>query len=385
MKLRAFILKVHLYLGLPVGIIIAITCFTGAVLAFEDELEYALSPGLYEVEVGNKRVVLDELKRQAHQYVPDLTLRSITVYSREDRSVEVRTREGKTVFLNPYSGALLGTYTYRESFFYTMFALHRWLLSGDTGKLIVGISTSIFLFILISGVWVWWPKNRRQLKSRLFLKLKKGWKRFNFDLHVSLGIYASVFLFVMAFTGLVWSFDWFHDGVYWITNSEQTSIPAPESDSTVVASAELEKLFERSRVLHPNAPYYRISFPGDNADPYSVSLLPEQAIHPSATSTLYFDQYSGALLSTLHFSDRNLGSRVRRSFYPVHVGTIFGWPTRILAFLACVLGFTFPITGMIIWFNKRSKRWRAWWKTRLRRKERELMPPKEAVHKSVLP
>ena len=217
---------------------------------------------------------------------------------------------------------------------------------------------------------MWWPRNRRQLKARTVVTRKKGWKRFNFDLHVSLGIYAAVFLFIMAFTGLAWSFRWFHNGIYKVTGSEQIRVEPPVStyraDALPVA---WETVLQQAQTVIEGAPYYRISAPRDSAAAYNVRALPEGAPHPQASSTIYLDQYSSEVLSVLHFADRNLGARVRSTFYPVHVGTIFGWPTRILAFIACVLGATFPITGIIIWYNKRSRRWKSRWRRRREKKK----------------
>ena len=246
-----------------------------------------------------------------------------------------------------------------------MFALHRWLLAGDTGKLIVGVSTLLFLVILISGVWVWWPKSRRQLKARTRITQRLGWKRFNFDLHVSLGIYAAVFLFIMAFTGLAWSFEWFHNGIYWVTGSPQTRTEPPQSAlQPDAAPASLEAAYQAAQATLAPAVYYSVSIPEDSASAVSVRALPEDAAHERATTSLYLDQYTGDVLGIERFGDRSLGAQVRMTFYPVHVGSIYGWPTRVLAFLACVLGATFPITGMLIWINKRSKRWRRRWRAR---------------------
>jgi uncharacterized iron-regulated membrane protein len=55
------------------------------------------------------------------------------------------------------------------------------------------------------------------------------------------------------------------------------------------------------------------------------------------------------------FTEKNLGQRVRATFYPVHVGSIAGLPGRIVAFLACVAGVTFPVTGVILWLNRLKK------------------------------
>lgn len=374
MSLRNLFLQIHLYLGLATGLVIAVVCFTGAVLAFEDEIEEALHPERYFVEPAAARLPLDEVVARIQAERPDLVISSVTVHDDPRRSLELSTgRGGPRAFADPYTGALLGTYVYNETFFYTMFALHRWLLAGDTGKLIVGVCTLLFLVILVSGVFVWWPKNRRQLQTRTKVTRTLGWKRFNFDLHVSLGIYAAVFLFIMAFTGLAWSFQWFNDGIYWVTRSPQTRTEPPQSAfQPNTAPVSLEAAYQTASATLGPADYYSLSLPHDSAAALSVRALPEDAAHERATTSLYLDQYSGDVLGVERFADRSLGARVRTTFYPLHVGSIYGWPTRILAFLACVLGATFPITGILIWINKRSKRWRRWWRERRQPAEREV-------------
>jgi uncharacterized iron-regulated membrane protein len=79
-------------------------------------------------------------------------------------------------------------------------SLHRWLLGGSDsiGKTITGISTLIFLFILITGIILWWPKTKNILLRQLKIKQSAGWKRFNHDLHIVLGFYSAIFLFIFA-------------------------------------------------------------------------------------------------------------------------------------------------------------------------------------------
>lgn len=97
--------------------------------------------------------------------------------------------------------------------------MHRWLLDSMKqdggifwGKMIVGTSTLMFVFVLISGVVVWWPRTRKALKNSLKIVANKGWRRFWYDLHVAGGMYALVFLLAMALTGLTWSFQWYRTG-----------------------------------------------------------------------------------------------------------------------------------------------------------------------------
>jgi uncharacterized iron-regulated membrane protein len=230
------------------------------------------------------------------------------------------------------------------------------LLAGDTGKLIVGVSTSMFLFILITGIVLWWPQNRKILKQRLSLKWNAGWKRINHDWHIVIGFYTAIFLFAFAFTGLAWSFKWFNDGIYWITGSENKR-PEPPKSTVLEGTAALsfDQAYTMARKQMPDAEYYTISRPQEADASVTVTVMPADAIHERATHQLFYDKYTGEQLGQLLYQERSLGQRVRTTFYPVHVGSIGGLPGRIIAFISCLAGFTFPITGVILWINRLRK------------------------------
>jgi uncharacterized iron-regulated membrane protein len=188
------------------------------------------------------------------------------------------------------------------------------------------------------------------------LKLNGGWKRLNHDLHIVVGFYAAIFLFAFAFTGLAWSFQWFNDGIYWITGTENVRPEPPLSTPRDGAAAvTLDEVFAAARREAPGAEFYNIQLPKDAEGAFSVMLMPRGAAHERATDQLFFDQYTGTLIGKTLFTEKNLGQRVRATFYPVHVGSIAGLPGRIVAFLACVAGVTFPVTGVILWLNRLKK------------------------------
>jgi uncharacterized iron-regulated membrane protein len=358
---KTFFRNIHLYLGLAAGLVIMITCFTGAALVFEKELQQSIYSERYFVEVNGTALPLETLITNLKATLPDARVTGVKIYSEEDRSVEL-SYSGKekdqngTAFMNPYSGELINLYSYRTTFFYTMFSLHRWLLAGDTGKLIVGISTSIFLFILITGIILWWPENKKKLKQRLKLKWSAGWKRVNHDLHIVLGFYSAIFLFAFAFTGLAWSFQWFNNGIYWVTGTESKRPDPPSSvyDSTF-QTISWDEAYQSVKANVSDVQYYNITSPKDSASTISVTTLSNDPVHEKATDQYYQDQYSGKMLGTFLYQERNLGQRVRSLFYPIHVGSIGGLPGRIIALLTCLAGIIFPVTGVIMWLNRLKK------------------------------
>jgi len=376
--MKIFFRRIHLYLGLAAGLVILSCCLTGAILVFEQDLQMALHKKRYYVDVGAGKLSADRLVRNVQENFPAAKITGVKVYEDEERSAEVnisfpaekenQKTEGQkasgrqtayTVFVDPYTGQILEKYSYRETWFYKVFAFHRWLSGGQssTGKLIVGISTLIFLFILITGMILWWPKTKRVLNQRLKIKWTAGWKRLNHDLHLVFGFYSAIFLFIFAFTGLAWSFRWFNDGMYKLTNSPLKNPTPPRSTYTIDAKQiSFDDALSAAKKIYPAARFYNINLPKDSIDALTVTTLSRNAPHESATDAVYLDQYSGKILGRLEFADRSLGAQVRSTFKPIHTGSIWGMPSKILAFIVCLLGASFPVTGVILWTNRAKKK-----------------------------
>lgn len=392
--MKVFFRRIHLYLSLAAGLVILIACLTGAILVFEKDLQMAANKKRYYVEESGARLSLEGLTDKVKTGFPGHKINGIKVYKDRGRSAEVsisappkkdgkpaenkpaeakpaegrdakkagappQRQPGFTVFINPYTGEILEKYSYQETFFYQVFALHRWLLGGQNsiGKYIVGVSTFIFLFILITGIILWWPKTRRIMASRLKIKWNAGWKRINHDMHLVFGFYSAIFLFIFAFTGLAWSFEWFNNGIYKVTNSPVKQAPPPKSAYVDGAKRiSPDAALASAQTVQKDAEFYSVSFPKDSTEVFSVSSLPAHPVHESATDAVYVDQYSGNVAGTLAFSERSLGARVRSAFKPVHTGSIWGLPSKIIAFIVCLLGVTFPITGTIMWLNRTKKK-----------------------------
>ena len=369
LHMKSFFRTIHLYLSLVSGLFIMTACFTGAVLVFEEELQHTLFHERYfAAEVKELQLPVVQVMASLKASHPDLKVTGIKEFTDPARNIEISVvqepkageKEGKrfTAFVDAYTGELVELYSYGDSFFYTIMSLHRWLLGGDTGKLIMGTATLLFLFIMITGVILWWPKTKAMLKSNLRIMWKGNWKRINHDLHYALGIYTVLFLFIFAFTGLAWSFQWFNDGIYKVTNSSKEPIKPPTStysDTAYLAGIDVDDILSDAYTRVPNAVFFNLGFPKDSSGVYAVSVLRRDAVHETATDNHYYDQYSGEHLKLVGFADRPLGQRVRATFKPVHISSIWGLPSKILGFIVCLFGTTFPVTGVIMWLSRIRK------------------------------
>ncbi|OGX90274.1 PepSY-associated TM helix domain-containing protein, partial [Hymenobacter coccineus] len=264
---------------------------------------------------------------------------------------------GPRLFLNPYTGAIVGEVKTQDSFFHFVEQLHRGLVAGRVGKLVMGINGIIFLFILGTGIVLWWPAARKALTARLTVKWGSSWKRLNHDFHIVLGFYTSLFLFIMAITGVGMSFDWVGKTINTVTHSPQQR-PEPPTSTVPAAAGQTfgaDAALAAARQQAPAAESYNMQLPKEPTGSLQVGILRPGAPTERATDDVYFDRYSGQVLRQTTYAQQPLGQRIRGLFKSIHTGAIFGWPTKVLAFVIVLLGATFPVTGTILWLNRTRK------------------------------
>lgn len=376
--MRKLFAKIHLWLSIPFGIIIAIICLTGAILVFETELLELCYPSRYFVkEVKGEPLPPDVLFSSARQQLPDsIQINGLRVSQDTKRTWQVVLPGKKSAaFINPYTAEITGIDD-GQGFFMQMMRLHRWLLdsykrdgSFSLGKAVVGYSTLALAIILISGLVIWYPRNKKVLKNRLKIKTKSGWHRFFYDLHVSGGFYATLLLLALALTGLTWSFGWYRDAFYTIfgveTTQPQAHAPAP-SDSK--GKSKEKGSHERGRNKHAETDYTQwATVLADLQNRYpqynSITIQDGSATVSSArygntrgSDRYSFDTANGKIKEVQLYEDLPKSGKIRGWIYSVHAGTWGGLTTKILSCLVSLLGAVFAITGYYFWIKKKLRK-----------------------------
>ena len=216
--------QIHLWLSIPFGLIITVICFSGAALVFENEIMELCRHDFYYVsKVEETPLPAGELAQKVAATLPDsISVTGISISSDPAKAYQVNLSKPRraSVYIDQYTGEIKGKYE-RAPFFTTMFKLHRWLLDSMKpdggifwGKIIIGVSTLMFVFVLISGIIIWIPHSTKALKNSLKISVNKGWKRFWYDLHIAGGLYTFIFLLALSLTGLTWSFSWYRTGFF---------------------------------------------------------------------------------------------------------------------------------------------------------------------------
>ena len=369
--MRNFLKQIHIWLSIPFGIVISVICFSGAMLIFEPEITAKVQSNYQRVEhVGVVPLPLDELLRSVEPTLKEgQRITGVTIFDDKELCYKVSLSEPKhaATYIDQYSGEVKGQ-PERLSFFRTMFRLHRWLMDDRPednnaifwGKMIVGVSTLMFIFIVISGIFIWIPKSIKALKNRTQIALRKGWHRFFYDLHVAGGIYATLLLLAMALTGLTWSFEWYRNDFYRLFGVEvEAKSNAPQKGEKEGRRAREDNAYISWERAYRNTLDIVGSAEKMTIAKGSVSVPCEGWGNQRAADKYSFDEASGEVIAKELYGDSERSRKVRGWIYSVHVGNWGGMLTRILWFLAAMLGATLPLTGYYLWIKRKFIRKRA--------------------------
>lgn len=380
--MRKIFRNIHLWLSVPFGILITLICFSGAALVFEKEVMELCHRELYFVKkVEAAPLPMEQLMTKVAATLPDsVSVTGVNISSDPERAYQVTLSKPRraSMYVDQYTGEITGKYE-RAPFFNFMFRMHRWLLDSMKqdggifwGKMIVGTSTLMFVFVLISGVVVWWPRTRKALKNSLKIVANKGWRRFWYDLHVAGGMYALVFLLSMALTGLTWSFQWYRTGFYKTFGVEvQPSMGHGNAAANSTAKGgkrEGKPEGREGRGAHRYSPYTNWQqvyeqLAEANPDYKQISVSDGSASvavprfgNQRGTDRYKFNPRNGEITETTLYKDLDNSGKIRGWIYSVHVGSWGGMLTRILTFVAALIGASLPLTGYYLWIRKKIKR-----------------------------
>lgn len=367
MKLKRLAGKIHLWLGIPTGLVVFIIGVTGALYCFAPELQN-LQP-YRTIKKENKRFLPpSRLREIAQAKLPGKDLQRI-YYDNRDKAVMIlfakKDEYSYSIFINPYSGEILKMRNNDQDFLSVVLQIHR-TLKIPYGHEIIRWSTVIFLFLVITGIIQWWPKNRRTAKQGFFIKWRASPKRLNYDLHKVLGFYVSWIAVFSALTGLMFAFENYANFIYKITGAGHSVIQEkpPLSDtikSTATGVEPIDLVWQKIQPeLHIKYAAAMFVLPVSKNGPILLRANPEkEALYK--TDFRYFDQYSGkefpgAFVWGRYKDAQTTADYIKRMNYDFHTGAIAGLPGRVALFFAALVVASLPLTGFYFWWGKKRKR-----------------------------
>ena len=352
-KLRNLAFTLHRYIGLAVGIILVIVGLTGSLLVFQHEMDdWTIQQRFGHVVLQEQRLstgtLVDKVKA-AYSNHPDWRVGQVQMLPKQEFYNIRLNRPDDTqweVFVNPYTGVIMGDRQRETAFFSRVLDLHYTLMGGDGGRKLVGIAALLLCVLSVTGIMLWsgWQK----LISGFKIKWNAHTKRVNYDIHKVAGIITAVFLTATAFTGFCWNFyEQAEPAIYAATFTPKP----PEVKSTLVIgkpTLKLDEILRSSDVALPGATNTFINLPKKPEDVFEIyKKVPGDS--DDFNSYVKLDQFSGNVLYVQDSRRGGLGERVLNSFTPIHYGTFGGLLTRIFYVFVGLSPLVLFITGFVMW------------------------------------
>ena len=347
------------------GLVVCVVSISAAIYIFEPEISQGFELGVYKraTKIEGKTIHNYQQIEQAirSQCKDTIGYMNATVFDDGAYCSIVWTRDSKRSYtayiIDPYSNEVVRVVRNSGSFWSIIKGIHVSLLIPKYGRDIVRFSTLLFFFVLISGLWLWYPRRKKALKSALTVKVKATRFRLLYDSHRVLGFYIILPLLCIVLSGLVFGYKWMETGVYSVisdTPSADSSIETIEKElsQTHTPFSSFELLYAKQPLLHQ----YTITYPSARSKSYSFSFYPDQFSGLNNFDTYTVDATNGKLLDHERWDELSNAQKLKRAEYNIHVGAIGGLPTKIIAFITCLICASLPITGFYIWRRKSKKR-----------------------------
>jgi uncharacterized iron-regulated membrane protein len=374
MKLfRKILFWIHLAAGVTTGIIIFIMCVTGVILTFEAQIkDYAESDVRYvkAPETGAQKLSPTELFTKLREAKPDAKPTGLTLKADLNAAAAFALGREGTLYLNPYSGEILGGDAKGvNNFFRFVTDWHRWLgASGENravGKAVTGFSNAAFLLLAITGIYIWFPRRLAWQNIRAVIFFRRGLrgKARNFNWHNTIGFWSSLVLIILTVTGMVISYQWASNLVYTLTGSEvpqQQSAPPNQAnrETNPVVPENLDQLWARAAQQTENWEVISLRVPTSSDAPVVFTIREGKELNPFASSTATFNAQNGEMTKWEPYSGGSGGRRLRSWMRFAHTGEAFGSVGQIIAGLATLGGAFLAWTGLsLAW--RRFRNWRA--------------------------
>jgi uncharacterized iron-regulated membrane protein len=396
----------HFYAALFVVPFLILLPVTGVLMLLQQPIEAVTQASLRQVPASGSsqpaEQQLDAVRRQfpgaqVREYIPPTAVDASSEFAIElpSHGAEAGNHGGHgapaiSVFVDPYTTRVLGTFDPSASLYAWAKSLHGSLALGPVGEILIEVAAGLAVLMVLTGAFLAWPRSRgelTQLIPRRPLKRRAGWRA----VHGLLGLTLVLPLLFFLLSGLTWTSVWggklvqawsalpgqnfeapqadaLHEDlnragpnrVPWVL--EPTPLPASGSmsghppvsslpvdlDAVVVLADKLG--FERFRVHLPRGE--------DGVWTIAATTIAGDITNPGAERTVHIDRYSGRVLADLRFADYPLMGKAMSASIPLHQGDLGLW-NWLLNVTLCIALVTLVCSGLILWWKRRPAQWSA--------------------------
>ena len=368
-KLRKIIFWCHLPVGATAGVVILIMCVTGVLLSYEKQITAWADTGGYRSApptAETRHLPVDTLIGKARE-ARNANPTSVTIKSDPSAPAEIGFGREATLFVNPYTGAILGEGSQKtRGFFRTVTDWHRWLgAKGDNrnvARAITGACNLGFLFLVMSGFYLWWPRNwnRKALRNVTWFRRGLPSKARDFNWHNVIGFWSAVPLFIVVLSAVVISYTWAGNLVYRVVGetppAPRANQPTPAGPASNSQPDNLDLAWNRAEQQVSDWQSISLQLPNAAAAPLTFNIDRGTGGQPQKRAQLVLDRASGDVVRWKPFSSYTRGRQLRSILRFAHTGEVVGIAGQTIAGLVSAGGAVLAFTGLAL----ALRRFRAW-------------------------
>ena len=355
-KLNQWIWKWHFIAGIISLPFVLVLSITGAIYLFNPKVENETKESLEKVQATSDKMISYQQQWEVAKKQMKKKLNSMVLSSNKERATEFvsgRFSHKKSLFVNPYTAEVSGTFTPKDTWMYTVRKLHGELLGGKVGTKIIELIASWMIVLIITGLYVWWPF-KRGVKGVFTIRFKEGRRILFRDLHAVLGFWISGLLLLTIAGGLPWT-DVFGANFKQLQKLTNTGYPKTWNGKglTSVASGKALSLDEMVVIAKQQnlKGLVSVGLPKNSKSTFSVS---NKTFDLEVQKMLHFDQYSGELVKKHNWNDVGFLMRGRMWVMAFHQGQFGAWNWWLMFGVALLL--TFMSIGAIVSYILRREK-----------------------------
>ena len=374
--MRTVVFWLHLACGFLAGIVILMMSVTGVILTYERQMQTWEDRSYYaEPELGQKQLSADQLI-EASSRIMDFEPNTLMLSSDATAPAVLRQGSSQTHVLNPYAGQVYAPHSDTLSkFFASMHDWHRWLnINGDgrnTARDVTGVANLMFLFLLVSGIYLWFPRrfSRAAMRVRtLFNSEHRNGQARDFNWHHVYGFWAALPLLIVIFTATSFHFNWAINPIYQLAGEERPVILPPNNETLAPAQVNrvpYESLFALAKTYSEDWRTITLTISALGSNAARLVIDEGDGGQPQKRHTLTVDASNAEVMAWTPFVRETAGTRARRWMRYLHTGEAYGFVGQTVGGLASLAGIIMVWTGFALAL-RRFQRWL------IRKKKRDL-------------